>query len=111
MLPFSVLIKGHIMGLYLLKGYVETWLTSLAPTIGESECSRKSKTSVRKKILREASLQTILCLRKIVAFWKHKTSFRKRNLCLAKLAEKLFVEGETLQAACDICYMQCCMFN
>ena len=32
----SDLIKGHIMGLYLLKGYVDTWLTSLAPTIGES---------------------------------------------------------------------------
>ena len=33
MLPFSNLIKGHIVGLYLLKGYVDTWLMSgLSPS-------------------------------------------------------------------------------
>ena len=32
MLPLCVLIKGHILGLCLLTGYVDTWLTSLQLT-------------------------------------------------------------------------------
>ena len=31
-LPSSDLIKGHIMGLYLLKGYIDTWLMSCSGT-------------------------------------------------------------------------------
>ena len=43
--------------------------------------------------------------------WKHKTSLRKRILCIAMLAEKPFVDGEQLQAVCDICYIQFCKFS
>ena len=111
MLPSSVLIKGHIMGLYLLKGYVDTWLTSLAPTIGESVCSRKSKTSVRKKNPARAKPKNNLVFKETCGLWKHKTFLRKRILWLAKLAEKPFVEGEKLQAVHDLCYIQFCMFS
>ncbi len=43
-----VMIKGHILDLPYVKGHVDTWLTSLNPTIEESVCSRKSNPSVRK---------------------------------------------------------------
>ena len=62
MLPSSNLIKGHIMGLYLLKGYVDTWLTSLAPTIGESVCLRKSKNLSEEKKTRESQAQEQPCV-------------------------------------------------
>ena len=87
------------MGLCLLKGYVDTWLMSLAPTIGESVCSWKSKTSVRKKSYWGHTLfKKKPCVQgKISDMWKHKTSLRKRILCLAMLAEiNPFVGGEKL---------------
>ncbi len=43
MLPFSNLIKGHIMGLYLLKGYVDTWLMSKLPVYLHFEVRNSSK--------------------------------------------------------------------
>ncbi len=87
MFPSSDLIKSHIMGLYLLKGYVDTWLMSLAPTIGESAGSRKSKT---------AKPKNNLVFKETCGLWKHKTSLRKRILCSAMLAEKnLLWKGES----------------
>ena len=40
---------GIVLTFVLDKLYVHTWLMSLTHTIGESVCSQKSKTSVRKK--------------------------------------------------------------
>ena len=42
MLPSSNLIKGHIMGLYLLKGYVDTWLMSSTHGVFNFPCQRIS---------------------------------------------------------------------
>ena len=99
---------GIVLTFVLDKTYVDTWLMSLDPIIGESVYLWKRKTLVRKKILQEPSLQTTLYPGKIVAMSKHKTSLRKQILCLAKPAEKP-VEGEKLQVVCDICDICCCM--
>ena len=60
----------------------------LAPTIGESVCLQKSKTSLRKKNPVRAKPKNNLVLKETCGLWKHKTSLRKRILCSAMLAEK-----------------------
>ena len=76
-----VLIKGHISVLPYIKGYVDTWLTSLAPTIGESVCLRKSKNLSEEKNPVRAKPKNNLVFKETFGLWKHKTSLRKRILC------------------------------
>ena len=81
MSPSSVLLKDHILGLCLLKGYVDTWLMSLAPTIGESVCLRKSKNLSEEKNPVSAKPKNDLVFKETCGLWKHKASLRKRILC------------------------------
>ena len=81
------------MGLYLLKGYVDTWLTSLAPTIGESVCLQKSKNLSEEKNPVRAKPKNNLVFKETCGLWKHKTSFEEKNPLLVILAEEPFVEG------------------
>ena len=55
--------------------------------------------------------KNILVFKETCGLWKHKTSFEEKNPLLAMLAEKPLVEGEKLQAVCDICYILFCMFS
>ncbi len=52
-----------------------------------------------------------LVFKETCGLWKHKTSLQGKDSFCAKLAKKCCVKGEKLQAACDICYIQFCMFS
>ena len=99
MSPSSVLLKDHIMGLCLLKGYVDTWLMSLAPTIGESVCLRKSKNLSEEKSPVRAKPKNNPVFKETCGLWKHKTSLRKRILCQPCFAKKKPL-GEGKVASC-----------
>ena len=72
--------------------YVDTWLVSLAPMIGESVCLRKSKISVRKN---SYWMQTFpkkhYVQGKNCDIWKQITSARKRILFEPGLQENLLM--------------------
>jgi len=72
---------GIVLTFVLDKTYVDTWLMSLAPTIGESVCSRKSKNLSEEKNPVRAKPKNNLVFRETCGLWKHKTSLRKRILC------------------------------
>ncbi len=76
---------GPCFGPSYIMGIVDTWLTSLTYTIGESECLRKSTTSVRKKSS-WSQAQKSLCQGKDCCLWKY--NFEEKTLYWAKLAEK-----------------------
>ena len=74
---------------------------SLAPTIGESACLQKSKTSVRKKLDGAKLARVAACV--------NINLNEEKNPCGAKL--KKIVLKEKLQASCDLCYIWCCIWN
>ncbi len=50
-----------------------------------------------------------LVFKETCGLWKHKISFEEKNPLLAMLAENPLVEGEKLQAVCDLRDIQTCM--
>ena len=90
-----VMIKGHILDLPYIKGHVDTWLTSLAPTIGESACSWTIKTLTKKKPLWETRWQKTLYSRKIVTCGNIKSPWGKESFVEPSLQKYLLLKEKS----------------